>query len=153
MMESIGSAKLPTFSGDLGKFQVWWMRFKAYENVNEFVETINRAIDQDMPANNSAPISESTAQGKREAKAKRKNALAKASLTMAFTLASLFGLINQSVNTNWPQGQACRVVKALHRKYMPQVLILRLKMRKEMNGIVMTKEDNPATYFETISGV
>ena len=77
-------------------------------------------IDPDMPSNNAEVLDLNTADGKLLAKAKQKNKLAMANLTMALVFEGMVGIINASNNTLWPSGLVCHVVDLLHKCSVPQ---------------------------------
>ena len=51
--------------------------------------------------------------------AKRRNALAMANLTMAFTAEVLMGLVYKASDEKWPGGQAWKIVKGLRTRFAP----------------------------------
>ena len=114
------SVKLPQFDGSRDKFQIWWVRFAAYAMVYKFRKAIKDTADPDLPSSEDAPIDESTAYGKKQAAAKRRNNVAMANLTMAFSSEELMGLIYRSYSTEWPSGLAYKVVQGLFKKFQPQ---------------------------------
>ena len=80
------SVRLPTFDGASKNFQLWWMRFNAYATVHRFAKAVSKdAPDADMPLSEAEVLDESTDAGKKRIAAKRRNAVAMASLSMAFT--------------------------------------------------------------------
>jgi hypothetical protein len=83
----VKSARLPTFDGTLDTFPVWWTRFKAFAVVHKFEKAIRvNGPDSDLPASDSEAIDESTDDGKKKkSAAKKRNAIAMAHLSMAFT--------------------------------------------------------------------
>jgi len=147
------SIRLPTFSGEHKDFQIWWMRFRAYANVHGFAVSIQRKADINLPESEDAEIDETTDVGKKQAKAKKMNAIAMANLTMAFTTEALMGIVNKAVKTEWPSGLAYLVIDALFKKYVPQDLISMVELRKALNSVTMKKTEDPANLFEALSGI
>ena len=143
---------VPTFSGNGSDFQVWWMRFLAYATVNGFAKAIGRTQDNDMPISE-AEVLEDNEDGKRKEKAKRANALAVASLTLAFSTDALMGLVMRSSTSEWPNGLAWKVVEALFKKYRPEDVISMAELRRELGRISMKKEEDPTTLFDQLSTI
>jgi hypothetical protein len=73
-------------------------------------------------------------------KAKRRNAIAMANLTMAFTSESTMGLIYKAQTEEWPGGLEHLVVKALRAKYMPDNAITKVELRQMLSKVKMKKE-------------
>ena len=44
------SVRLPTFDGTEGKFQIFWMRFKAYAKVYKFASALTIGGETDLPS-------------------------------------------------------------------------------------------------------
>ena len=148
------SVKLPTFDGELKKFQLWWVRFAAYATVFKFIkalaiggELILAGVRQDTVI----PDTDTDKDAKEAAR--NRNALAMASLTMAFTSDATMGLVYKAMTTDWPGGLAHVVVEALFKKYQPQDTITRVELRLMLNGVKMKKGSNPATIFEQLSTI
>eukprot|EP00957_Ditylum_brightwellii_P166325 12662058-Ditylum_brightwellii.AAC.1 len=90
---STKSVRLPSFDGTAKLFQMWWLRFLAYASVYGFSQSIQHAVDPDLPATEAEEINESDRGVAAAAKkAKKANAIAMASFTMAFTSESLVGM-------------------------------------------------------------
>ena len=147
------SVRLPTFDGDHKKFQIWWTRFKAYATVNKFSEAIGITAEDDLPASEQAVIDESTPEGKKQVAAKRRNGVAIAHLSMAFSSEGTIGLVYKAMSVEWPGGLAHLVVAALMKKYRPQDTITRVELRQRLNRVSMKKGQDPATLFEQLSSI
>ena len=120
---SVNLVKLPTFSGEPKDFQIWLMRFKAFACVNGFRTAVERVMDKDMPVDDHVACNEKTADGKHQLKAKVANDVAMANLMMAFLSEGLMGLIHQSMDADWPNGLACKVIDGLHKRFVPQDIV------------------------------
>lgn len=145
------AVKLPTFNGKSEGFEKWWMRFKAYAQVYKFVQALQK--EDDLPATESTEIDESSATGKKQAMAKKRNALAMACFTMSFTSDGLLGMINESMTSEWPSGLAYLVVEALNKEYRPMDRMTRVDLRTDLNNIHMKKKDKPSVLFEQIAHI
>ena len=147
------SVKLPTFDGSHATFQLWWTRFKAYATVYKFDQALKVGGERDLPASESVTIDTSTDVGKRQEAAKKRNAVAMANLTMAFTTEATMGLVYKAMSNDWPGGLAHEVTAALLKKYKPEDTISRVELRQKMSEVRMKKNDDPATLFEQLSAI
>jgi hypothetical protein len=130
--------RMPSFSGLREDFQTWWIRFVAYANVCKFLGALKKGGEASMPSSDAVVIDIATEQGKMVAKAKERNSLAMANLTMAFETENLFGLIYKTMSTDWPGGLAHEVVVQLFNKYSsPDDRISRVELRTMLNGVSM----------------
>jgi hypothetical protein len=145
---TIKSLKLPLFDGTAAKFQIWWVRFKAFASCSGFSKALGDTMETAMPA------IAVTDDGVLNKKAKERNQLAFAQLTMLFTTESTMTFIYEGMtDPDWPSGLAYLVVKALKRKYMPEDIIFKVELRRRMNGIKMKKGRDPVELFNQISAV
>ena len=53
-------------------------------------------------------------------KARKRNAVAVANLTMAFTTDEAMSIVYDSATTSWPSGLAWKIIKAMKKKYQPE---------------------------------
>ena len=83
------SVKLPTFSGKLEDFQIWWTCFMAYAVVYKFKEALKQGGEDDLPTGKDDTIDETMDAGKKQALAKKRNVVAMANYSMAFTMEAL----------------------------------------------------------------
>ena len=125
----------------------------AFAAVCKFVEALMIGGEPDLPANESDVIDLKTPAGLLSSAAKKRNALAMASLTMAFLSEATLGLVYKAKTTAWPSGLAHLVVAALYKKYQPQDIITRVEMRQKLNGVRMKRGQDPSTLFEQISAI
>ena len=148
------SVRLPMFDGAHKNFQLWWTRFVAYATVYKFVEAINKdAPDPSMPASDAELLDETVDADKTKIAAKKRNAVAMANLSMAFTSEGTMGLVYKAMTSAWPNGLAHLVIKALFKKYQPQDTVTRVELRQMLNKIGMKKNADPATLFEQIASI
>ena len=106
-----------------------------------------------MPKDESEVIDETQEEGKKKAAAKRRNALAVANLTMAFTTEATICLVYESVTEEWPSGLAHRIVDALFKKYQPQDTMTKVELRQQLNKVSLKKTEDPAKLFEQIAAI
>ena len=147
------SVRLPTFGGAQKDFQIWWTRFLAYGSVYKFAAALSESDEADLPPKDNSVLDLSTDDGKRQEAARKRNNIAMANFTMAFTTEALMGLVFKAQSTDWPAGKASRVVRALMAKYMPKDRISRVELRQMLAGVSMKDNDDPATLFEQISAI
>jgi hypothetical protein len=129
-----------------------------------FVKAINRdAPDVEMPLNEAEVLDESDITHKKEIAAKRRNAVAMANFSMAFTSEGTMGLILKAMTAERPSRLAALVIKGLFKKYQPQDTVTRVELsassnfffdlRQMLNKIEMKNNANPAVLFEQIASV
>ena len=106
-----------------------------------------------MPSEEGDEIDETTAEGKKVAAAKKRNATAMACLTIAFTSEANMCLVYEAVTSEWPSGLAHQVVSALFKKYQPQDTMTKVELRQQLNKISMKGTDDPMKLFEQISAI
>ena len=141
-------AKLPTFDGTKSKFAMWWRRFLAYAKVNKFSKALIVGGNPNLPATDGVTIDATTETGKLEVIAKsRNNLVAVASFTMAFETEEVMAYINPRTTVDWPDGLASEIVKSLLNEYMPEDLMSKIEMRRELNKTKMKKTANPNSLF------
>ena len=98
-------------------------------------------------------IDMSTKIGKGQEAAKKRNTVAMANLTMAFMTETTMGLVYKAMFNDWPGGLAHEVMATLLKKYKPEDMISRVKLRQKMSEVKMKKNDDPATLFEQLSAI
>lgn len=124
------SVKLPIFGGAQKDFQIWWTRFMAYGSVYKFAAALRETDETDLPARDDTPLDLTKDDDKRKDAARKRNNIAMANFTMAFTSEALMGLVFKAQSVEWPAGKASRVVKGLMSKYMPKDRISRVELRQ-----------------------
>jgi hypothetical protein len=72
----VKAVKLPTFDGKRESYQLWLTRFKAYAAVHLFIAALGNSKETDLPADEATVVDTSTAAGKREEAAKKRNNIA-----------------------------------------------------------------------------
>ena len=140
------SVRMPTFNGIEGEFQIFWVRYRAYAEVHDFARALS--IDPDMPSSNLVLVDETTAIGKLQKAAIKRNKIAMANFTMAFTSEGTMSLIYQAETRAWPNGLVSLVTDALKAKYMPQDTVTWVELRQMLNKVSMKPTSNPAVIFE-----
>ncbi|CAJ1934665.1 unnamed protein product [Cylindrotheca closterium] len=143
---------IPTFNREESEFQMWWMQFKAYATIAGFAIAIQRTRDPDLPPKDDEVLADD-ADGKKMKKSRDANSLAMATLTMAFTSASMMGMIADAVMADWLSGLAYKVIDTLLKRYRPSDVMSKVKMRREMDRVNMKKDDDPNRLFEQISQI
>jgi hypothetical protein len=125
MEETPRSVKMPLFNGDKGMFAVFWIRFEGYAVVKDldFNDAIAENLDPNLPATDATVIDLAAQAGRLQAAAKKKNKIAVASMTMAFTTQGLLAMILNSMRTAWPNGLAHSVRQQLFREYRPTDIV------------------------------
>jgi hypothetical protein len=142
------TARLPVFGGAHADFQVWWTRCMAFAAVCKFMQALKVGGETNLPAKEDDATDVSTDVGKLQSAAVRRNAIAMANLTMAFTSEATMSLVCKAMTAEWPTGLAHLVVAAMFKKCRPQAAVTRVELRKALNNIKMKKGKDPATLFE-----
>jgi hypothetical protein len=76
--------RLPLFDGQHKNSQIWWTRFMAYASVHNFTQALKTGGEMSvMPGRDDILVDPATYPA--VAKAKKRNTIAMANLTMAFT--------------------------------------------------------------------
>jgi hypothetical protein len=83
----------------------------AYASVHQFTQALKTGGKTSMPARDDDVVDATT--HPQVAKAKKRNAIAMANLTMAFTSEMTMGLVYKAQAEEWPGGLAHLVVAAL----------------------------------------
>ena len=109
------SVKLPLFDGKASKFTMFWMRFKAYGAVKGFLPALQDGGEADMPADETTTLDPADADEAKQIAAKKRNAVAVASLTMAFTTQALMKHVGKACDEDWPGDWRTRSSKACSR--------------------------------------
>jgi hypothetical protein len=139
------------FDGLAKAFQLWWMRFVIFSIVYKFGEAVNKeAPDANLPSSEDDVLDEDD---KKKIAAKRRNSVAMANLSMAFTSEASMGLIYKSMSKEWPNGLTHLVIKALFKKYHPDDTISKVELRQRLNGVTMKSNADPATLFEQLASI
>jgi hypothetical protein len=143
--------RMLTFSGTEGEFQIVWVRYRAYAEVHDFAQAL--VLDPDMPSSNAILIDTDTAEGKLQKAAVKRNKIAMANFTMAFTSEGTMSLIYQAETRDRPNGLASLVTGALKAKFMPQDTVTRVELRQMLNKVSMKPNSSPAVIFVQISTI
>jgi hypothetical protein len=126
---------MPTFNGTEGEFQTFWVRYRAYAEVHDFARAL--VTDHDMPSSNVVLIDETTPTEKLQKAAVKRNTIAMANFTMAFTTEGTISLIYKAETSAWPNGLASLVTNVSKAKYMPNDTVTRVELRQMLNKVSM----------------
>ena len=89
--------------------------------------------------------------GKQADKAKKRNALAMANLTMAMKTNEAMSVVYESYTDEWPQGFL--VMREFDKTHAPKDTITRVKLKKWLNKVQMKRDANPQTLFKQIANI
>eukprot|EP00957_Ditylum_brightwellii_P115960 8845244-Ditylum_brightwellii.AAC.1 len=99
---STKSVRLPFFDGIMKLFQMWWFWFLAYASVYGFSQSVQHTVNPDLSVMEAEEINKSDRWAAVAAKkAKKANAIAMASFTMAFTSELLIDMVYVAMITDW----------------------------------------------------
>ena len=113
------SVKLPLFDGKAKNFTMFWMQFKAYGAVKGFLPALQDGGKPDMPPDEATVLDMNDPTKKTQVEAKKRNAVAVASLTMAFTTQALMKHDNKACDNDWPSGLVHKIVMSLFANEVP----------------------------------
>jgi hypothetical protein len=123
----------------------------AYASVHQFTQALMTGGETAMPASDDVTVDTTT--HPQVIKTKKRNYIAMANLTMAFTSEMIMGLVYKAQTEEWPGGLAYLVVAALKEKYMPDDVITKVELRKMLGKVKMKKDDEPSILFEQLSAI
>jgi len=142
---------IPKFNGEQDKFQIWWAQFKAHCSHIGVIEAIGTTRPVNLPTTEDEVIDLSKKDGKLQNQARKANATAMVSLTLAFTKNSLLGMIYSAESVEYPNGEAWKVVSKLMKKCKPDNFMASVELEEELAALSMGRKDDPEELFEEIS--
>ena len=140
---------LPTFSGKVKDYAVYWPRFEAYATLKGFDSVLLVATSK-LPVDPMV-LDNDPAKKKEEEAAIKLNSLAIASFTMSFTTGELMEFIEDAKTPEYGGGRADLVVENLKRKYQPTDRITGVKAEMELIKLKMNKNKDPDKYFRKLA--
>ena len=72
---------------------------------------------------------------------------------MAFDNEDLMALIDAGTNSDWPDGHAGMITRALLKKFKPDDIMSKAEMKKDIQNIKMKKSEDPVTIFNQILAI
>ena len=151
--EYSSTMKAPSFDGKKESFQMFWIRFDAFANVKNFERALMN--DKDMPASAADVLllDENDANDKKAFAAVKRNKVAWAQMTLALNTEALLAIMSSTKDLAWPGGLAHKVVVKLKEKYQPNDRVSRVKLRRRLDRVEMSKTDDPSELFEQIASI
>ena len=139
-------AKVPMFDGDEENFDRWEIQWKAFAQVENLAGALGKQLDADMPESVLAfNKTEKAGTTSKEAKAAVKaNRQAMAYLALALKPMELLRLLTRAVTTEWPEGEAWKVMKQLQDIYRPNDVQSIAEGRFKLASIKMGADENPS---------
>jgi len=137
------------FDGDEENFDRWEIQWKAFVQVENLVSALGKQLDVDMPESVLAfNKTEKAGTTSKEAKAAVKaNHQAMAYLALALKPMELLHLLTRAVITEWPEGEAWKVMKQLQDIYRPNDVQSIAEGRFKLASIRMGADENPSILF------
>jgi hypothetical protein len=124
----------------------------AYASVHQITQALKTRGEMTiMPTRDDTVVDPTTHPA--VAKAKKRNAIALAYLTMAFTSEMTRGLVYKAQTEEWPGELAHLVVAALKTKYMPDDVITKVELRQMLSKVKMKKDEEPSILFYQLSAI
>ena len=150
---AVKALKLPAFDGKEESYQVWVIRFHAYARVFGFDAALKANGEAELPATESTTVSPTGVTDAPKRAAIKRNSIAIANLTMAFSTNEAMTMIYDAGTPEWPSGLAWKIMESMKKKFAPDDTISKVELRRQLNKISMKKNDDPATLFEQLSVV
>jgi len=125
MSDELKSVKLPQFDCKSENFQVWFTRFRCYAAVQKFTTAIGTTAEPDLPPQESERSNDT--QDQKDARKRNSNAVC--TFTLAFVSDGLMQMVFAAQTGPFPNGLACKIVEALHKRHQPHDTISRVEMR------------------------
>ena len=145
---AVKSLRIPVFDGKVQNYQVWVTRFRAYAGVFGFAAALIEGGEINLPTTEETEVDETSDTDAPIRAAKKRNAVAMANLTMAFTTDEAMSLVYDAASTDWPAGLAWKIMLAMKKKYQPDDTISRVELRRQLNSVAMKRNEDPATLFK-----
>ncbi len=145
--------KIPQFTGEQSRFQVWWMRFRAYAAMAKFVQAIGKTREANLPNNEDADLDLDDDAQKAQDDARKRNLHAMACYTMAFTTDSLMAMLYRARKAEWPSGIAANVTVALFSRYQPDDMLTSMEIKRALFGVKIRPTQSPRILFEKLQTV
>ena len=142
------TVQVPTFSGKIRDFTVWWMRFRAYTALKKYHNAMGQNFN--LPAD-PLNLTGTDPEKKEQAKLVAMNTACLASLTLAFTTPDLMQLVTASQTDKYPFGIAKQVVKLLFEEYRPEDDISEVEAETELQQLRFVEGQHPEKFFNRLS--
>jgi hypothetical protein len=143
--------KIPTFDGKAKNFASWWKKFLAYAMMSKFKDILKESKERNLPEEEMSEENDGIT--KEQSIVIRKNEIAMASFSMAFTTDKAMNIVYAASTEGWPEGEAHLVVKNLMKKYRPLNTVSKIKMRQQLARIKMKKVTDPSILFEQLTSI
>ena len=154
---------MPVFDGQEKKFQSWWVRFQAYAQVKGFHLvlrdpglTIFKSEMEGLEMKKSpgsGGSNEWTTDEEKQYRLGKKIFLAMTHLTMAFGSKGLLNKIASACTTDWPGGEAHKLVSLLKEKCAPRDQMATVERTRKLNSIRLKKGENLAKLCEQLKAI
>ena len=161
--EESTSVKVPVFDGDEAKYQTWMIQFQAFARVKGFIAVLVDAgitiKEEEVETLELQPKFGSGAAGVRSADEEKqfrlgkRNLLAMAHLTIAFSSEALLNKIPTAATADWPGGLAFMMMDVLKAQYAPQDQMAVVERTRKLNKLGLARGENPSKLFEGIKAV
>ena len=152
MSNSDKSIPLPKFSGERKDFQAWWTKFRGFA-VAKGVSVVLSKKTVELPATEGTILDDSKPDEKRMIEHRKLNAFLMAYLTNAFQKQQDLLLAYKTMNKEWPGGKGYEVIEKMLVKYRPQDVVTDVELHQKLNGIMMSKKENPDNMFEKLAEI
>jgi hypothetical protein len=132
---------------------MWWKKFLAYAALSRFKDILKEERDKHLPEKEVSEDEDQKEVTKEQQTAVKKNEIAMASFSIAFTTEKGMNIIYSACNKNWPEGEAYLVVRELMKRYRPLDTVSKIEMRQRLSRIKMKKGMDLSILFETLTSI
>jgi hypothetical protein len=143
--------KMPTFDGNAKNFASWWNKFLAYAMMSKFKDNLKETRDRNLPEEEMSEDNDEIT--KEQQISIRKNEIAMASFSMAFTTVKAMNIVYAASTEGWPESEAYLVVKNLMKKYRSLDKVSKIEIRQQLARIKMKKGTDPSILFEQLTSI
>ena len=144
------TVSLLSLSGTKRDYAIWIRRFNTYATLKKFNEALEEAFVLPTDLSNLTTTGDAL---EKEQKAVIANNLAVACLTMSFTKPEDLEYVDDSSTTEYTNGVAREVMKALSKEYRPKDRLSAVEAETKMRSVKLKKNENPDRYFKRLGVV
>ena len=127
----------------------WWTQMKAFVRAAGNSKFMTATKNADLPATVQATLV--VGQDDEAIEALEKHALLVAHLTFALADPSVSGLVERSMSTDWPEGEAHLIVQGFLSQYYPSDRMSSVELYNQLYKLKMKDNDDPTKLFNKMA--
>jgi len=125
---------------------MFWIRFEAFVNVENFKKALMNDTDMPSSAVDAYLLDESDTKNKKALAVVKRNKVAWAHMTLGLNTEALLTILNRTKGLTWPSVLAHKVVTKLKNKYQPNDTVFQAEIRRRLNQVGMGKRMMEETF-------